>query len=119
MMKDDIAHLIHLFKEPAAQCHWTNLYTVLSRAKLDARKASDDYSEAANPLEHLAQLFNNYNEFTPQNIMVPYVSLNANSRPVKKTPYAASSSEWSYLASFTHEVDPCNWGCRGIIRGPD
>ncbi len=35
--KDDIAHLIHLYKYPGAQMHWTNYYGVLSRAQLDAR----------------------------------------------------------------------------------
>jgi hypothetical protein len=56
----------------------------LSRAELDARKASDDYSEAANPLEHLAQLFNNYDGFSPQNVMVQHISLNANSHDLLK-----------------------------------
>jgi hypothetical protein len=64
-------------------------------------------------------MFNDYNEFTPQNVMVQYFSPNPSSRPIKKSPYVASSSEWSYLASFTNELDPCNWGCKTIIRGPD
>jgi hypothetical protein len=34
--KDDIARLHHLFKDPGAQRHWTNLYAVLGRAELDA-----------------------------------------------------------------------------------
>ncbi len=116
--KDDVARLLHLFKEPAAQRHWTNLYAVLSRVELDARKAAEEYSEDANPLEHLAGMFNNYDEFCPQNVMVQYVAGNGG-MPVKKTPYAPSSSEWSYLASFTHELDPCNVSRRNIIRGPD
>jgi len=116
--KDDIARLIHLFKEPAAQTHWTNLYSVLSRADLDARKSADVYSEGANPLEHLAEIFNNYETFRPQNVMVKYVD-NGSSRPVKKIPYVASCTDWTYLASFTHEVDPCNLSRSQIIRGPD
>ena len=42
--KEEGVHLIHFFMEPAAQRHWTNLYTVLSRVELDARKSSEDYS---------------------------------------------------------------------------
>ena len=29
MTKDDIVHLMHLFKEPMAQSHWSNLFHVL------------------------------------------------------------------------------------------
>ena len=29
--KDDIARLIHLYKDPAAQVHWCNLYGILNR----------------------------------------------------------------------------------------
>jgi hypothetical protein len=80
---------------------------VLGRAELDARKASEEYSEDANLLEHLAEMFNDYDAFCPQNVMVQYVAGPGGS-PVKKSPYMASSPEWSYLASFTHELDPCN-----------
>ena len=48
--KDDIARLLHLFKEPMAQRHWTNLHGVLTRNQLDALKSSGEQSEAANPL---------------------------------------------------------------------
>ncbi len=34
---DDVAWLIHLFKEPAAKIHWSNHYGTLNRAQLDAR----------------------------------------------------------------------------------
>jgi hypothetical protein len=58
--KDDIVRLLHLFQEPTAQWHWTNLYGILNRAELDARKAGSVYSEAANLLNNLAEIFNNY-----------------------------------------------------------
>jgi hypothetical protein len=54
--KDDIARLLHLFEEPMAQRHWSNLYSVLSGPELDARKSSREYSESANPLEFLAEI---------------------------------------------------------------
>jgi hypothetical protein len=117
--KDDIVRLLHLFKEPRAQRHWTNLYSILSRPELDARKSSREYSESANPLEFLAEIYNDYDNFLPQNLMVQYVSVSRNSRPVKKCPYVASSAEWSYLATFTHELDPANLSRKNIIRGPD
>jgi hypothetical protein len=33
--KDDISHLIHLYKNPGPQMHWTIYYGVLSRTQLD------------------------------------------------------------------------------------
>jgi hypothetical protein len=70
MTKDDIVCLLHLFKEPRAQRHWTNLHGVMNRTELDSRKASAVYVEASNPLSHLAEIFNNYDGFRPQNLMV-------------------------------------------------
>ena len=117
--KDDIARLIHLFKEPMAQRHWTDLYSVLSRAELDARKSGGEYAVAANPLASLAEIYNDYDQFLPQNLMVEYVIQSPGSRSVKKFPYSASSPEYSYLATHTHEIEPSNLSRRNIVRGPD
>ncbi|MFO0446158.1 MAG: hypothetical protein ACK51L_00670, partial [bacterium] len=38
--KDDIARLIHLFKHPGAQVHWSNHYGVLNRIQLDSRRTT-------------------------------------------------------------------------------
>ncbi len=54
--KDDIVRLIHLFKEPSAQRHWTNLHGIMRRGELDNRKAPLAYAEASNPLCLLAEL---------------------------------------------------------------
>ncbi len=54
--KDIIVHLIHLFKEPSAQRHWTNLHGVLNQSQLDARKSPPMYSEASDPLSCLAEM---------------------------------------------------------------
>jgi hypothetical protein len=48
--KDDIARLLHLYKELIAQRHWTDLYSILSRPELDERKSEGEYGVAANPL---------------------------------------------------------------------
>lgn len=117
--KDDIVRLIHLFKEPSAQRHWTNLHGIMKRAELDARKSAPAYAEGANPLSHLAEIFNNYDEFTPQNLMVQYSSIGINAPPVKVTPYQPSTTEWAYLATFTHDLEPTNLLRRSIIRGED
>jgi hypothetical protein len=117
--KDDIVRLIDLFKEPAAQRHWTNLHGIMTRAELDARKAAPAYAEGANPLMYLAEIFNNYDEFKPQNLMVKYASDGVNQPPVKVTPYQPSTSEWAYLATFTNDLEPTNLSHRNIIRGED
>jgi hypothetical protein len=113
--KDDIARLLHLFKEPVAQRHWSNLYGILSRNELDARKSTGEQSEAARPLSCLAEIFNDYSLFTPQNVMVQYVS-RGNERPAKKQPYEPSSSEWATLANHCHDIEPTNTCRTHIIR---
>ncbi len=61
--KDDIARLLHLFKELVAQVHWSNLYGVLNHAELGARKTAGQLSDAANPLSCLVKIFNDYEGF--------------------------------------------------------
>ena len=117
--KDDIVRLMHLFKEPMAQRHWSNLFGVLKRAELDARKSNGQHSEAANPLDSLPEIYNDYKNFHPQNAMVNYVSVGNNSLPVKKQPYQANASEWAYLANYTHNLEPTNLSRQNIIRGAD
>ncbi len=91
----------------------------MTRAELDARKAAPAYAEGANPLMYLAEIFNNYDEFKPQNLMVKYASSGVNQPPVKVTPYQPSTSEWAYLATFTNDLEPTNLSRRNIIRGED
>jgi hypothetical protein len=117
--KDDIARLINLFKEPTTQKHWYNLRRVMSRAELDSRKAAAVYNEASNPLVYLAEIFNDYEEFRPQNLMVQYVSAGSDRPPIKKNPYQASQTEWAFLANFTHDLEPTNLSWQGIIREED
>jgi hypothetical protein len=73
VIQGHIACLIHLYKYPGAQMHWTNYYGVLSRAQLDARKSTGVQAEVANVLSCLAALYNDYEGFTPQNAMMAYV----------------------------------------------
>jgi hypothetical protein len=84
--KDNIARLLHLYKDTMAQRHWSNLYGILSRAELDGRKSSGVQSKAANPLCYLAEQFNDYESFQPQNLMVHYVCPRPNMMPVKRQP---------------------------------
>jgi hypothetical protein len=114
--KDDIARLIHLFKFPGAQVHWSNHYGVLNRVQLDARRTSGPASDAANPLSCLAKLFNDYEEFKLQNSMVAYVHDPAAGEPVKKTPWEPSSDEWEELSVQTYDIEPTNLARRNIYR---
>ncbi len=91
----------------------------MTRAKLDARKAQGACAEAANPLSHLAERFNDYDEFTPQNVMVEYFSPGVDEIPMKKNPYQASSPDWAYLATFTNDLEPTNLTRRIILCGKD
>lgn len=97
--------------------HWTNLYAVLDRQQLDARKTQDtEHNEASNPLVYLAEMFNDYDSFQPQNLMVQYKNDPGASHPVKVFPYKPSSSEWAYLATKTHELEPTNMTRKHILR---
>jgi hypothetical protein len=69
-----------------AQRHWSDLHGILKRAELDARKSNGEHLEAANPLDCLAELFNNYRSFRPQNAMVQYVSTGTNSHLSRSSP---------------------------------
>jgi hypothetical protein len=113
--KDDIAQLLHFFKEPMAQVHLTNLFGILNRAHLDARKTARHLSDAANPLSYLAEIFNDYKAFTPQNLMVQYVAAGHEQHPVKRTPFVPSSPEWAVLANETHDTEPTNPMRRSIV----
>jgi hypothetical protein len=52
------------------------------------RKFSAEYSEAANLLESLAEIFNDYRSFEPQNLIAQYIMMKLNAPPER--PYAAS-----------------------------
>ncbi len=71
-IKDGVVHLIHLFKEPSAQVHWSNHFRVLNWAQLGDRRSVGAVADAANPLGCLATIFNDYDGFKPQNLMVAY-----------------------------------------------
>ncbi len=86
---------------------WPNC--VLSRPELDARKSDVEYAVAANPLAPFAELFNNdYDSFSPKNLMIRHAKSAPGGRPTKICPYQASASKWSYLATCTHALDPTN-----------
>jgi hypothetical protein len=68
--KDDVARLLHHFKDPVAHIHWSNHYGVLNRAQLDAHQSSGPESDAAYSLSCLAGTFNDYKNLKPQNQMV-------------------------------------------------
>ncbi len=88
-MKDDIARLLHLFKEPVAQVHWSNLYGVLNRAELDARRTEGPLSDAANALSCLVEIFKNYESFARRTSwlnMFLQVEISARSRELHLLP---------------------------------
>jgi hypothetical protein len=114
--KDDIARLIHLFKHPGAQVHWSNHYGVLNRIQLDSRRTAGPASDAANPLSCLAEIYNDYEQFQPQNLMVAYVNDPGTGKPVKKNPWEPSGEEWEELAIQTYDIEPTNLTRRNIFR---
>jgi hypothetical protein len=118
-LKDDIFHLLHFSKSQVCNGIGQILHGILKGAELDAHKPSGPYLEQANPLSYLAELFNNYEEFAPQNVMVEYVSQGVDLPPLKKQLYQPSATEWAYIAMFTHDLKPTNLSHRILIRGED
>jgi hypothetical protein len=114
--KDEIARLIRLFKHPDAQVYWSNHYGVLNRVQLDASRTAGPASDAANPLSCLAEIYNDYEQFQPQNLMVAYVNDPGTEKPAKKNPWEPSSEEWEELAIQTYDIEPTNITRRNIYR---
>jgi hypothetical protein len=54
------------------------------------------------------EIYNDYESFCLQNLMVEYVHAGQNSRPIKRTPFAPSCEEWAVLANETHDIEPTN-----------
>jgi hypothetical protein len=73
------------------------------------RKSGGEYGVSANPLASLAEIFNDYNQFQPQNLMLEYITSSNGSIPVKKFPYSASAPKLSYLTTHTQEIEPTNF----------
>jgi hypothetical protein len=94
----------------------SNHYGVLNRAQLDARCSSGPASDAANPLSCLAELFNNYEEFQPQNLMVAYVHDPGTGTPKQKSLWEPSSDDWVDLSTQTYDIKPTNMHRQNIYR---
>jgi hypothetical protein len=73
-------------------------------------------SDAANPLSCLAEMFSNYFEFQPQNLMIKYVNDPATGLPKKKNPWEPSHDDWAELSLQTYDVDPTNISRKNILR---
>ncbi len=71
------------------------------------------YNEASNPLTYLAKIYNDYDDFRPQNLMVQYVP-GPHGVPVKKPPYQASQSEWALLANLPMTWSPLMYPARTL-----
>ncbi len=86
---------------------------------LDARRSDGEYAVIENPLASLNELFNDYDYFSPQNLMIHYTTSAPGGRPTKICPYQAHALEWTFLAMFTNELDPTILALKNIIRGPE
>ena len=116
--KDDLCRLLELKNFPDAQMRWTSAMEPMDRRTLDARNsnvASDSsgrgfLSDDADPYGGLAEIFNNYDTFTPQNRLIKYI----NNQPV--VPYQPASEEVTALAAKCYDLNPTNLNRRNILR---
>jgi hypothetical protein len=117
--KDGVLHTSYICKEPLTQWHWTDLSGELSCPQLDIRKSGGEYAVSVNPLPSSVEIFNYYDRFWPQNLMLEYVASSPGSCPIKKFPYPASAPEWSYHATHKQEIEPTNLTLWNILQRPD
>jgi hypothetical protein len=89
---------------------------VLSRAQLDACRIAGSLSDSANPLNCLAELFNNYSELQPQNEMVKYVNDAVTGIPRRISPWEPSSDEWAELSTQAYDNVPTNLNRSNVLR---
>jgi hypothetical protein len=116
MSKDDVARLLHLFKDPAAQIHWFSHYGVLNRAQLDARQSSGPESDTANSVSCLASIFNDCKNSNLRIKWLPMCMIVLLVAPRKKVPCEPSHDEWAELANHTHYLEPTSLARRSILH---
>jgi hypothetical protein len=84
VMKNDLVRLLELRKYPEAQVFWTATEASYNRRILDARKSSSapnlagtgSLADDSDPYGQLAEIFNDYKEFTSQNALIQYHCVN-------------------------------------------
>ncbi|KAJ1413442.1 hypothetical protein B484DRAFT_170388 [Ochromonadaceae sp. CCMP2298] len=116
--KDDMVRLLSLRTDCCAQMHWANAAEGHgSRGVTDARNSSaapdgmgGSMAEPADPYGSLADIFNNYVEFTPENQLIVYVD----GKPA--SPYRPVHAEVTALAAVCHELNPTNMTRKDIHR---
>ncbi len=114
VQKDDLARLLHLYKDPDMQIAWTQTASTMTRLQLDARHSTTPdaggagtLGDHATPWETLAERFNDYAEFTPQNESVRYIAASSMFEPPQKVvSWVASCHTLQILASHCYDIEP-------------
>ena len=92
---------------------------------MDARKStnapnlsgSGSLADDADPYGSLAVIFNDYEEFTPQNALIKYHMINGVSKPI--VPFKPESQEVTNLANHCYGLNPTDLTRRNILHdGP-
>jgi hypothetical protein len=122
--KHDLARLIMLRKDPGSQMAWSRTQAVNhSRRDLDARKSTGapslepnvSLAESLNGWQQLANRFNDYDGFRPQNVTVLYVN-NEDGHPVPMEPRQPANDQCAVLFGVCKMIDPCCVKRSDIIR---
>jgi len=101
---------------------WSLSEDSASRRVLDSRKSNSapnisgtgTLDEDFHPWPRLAERFNDYAEFTPQNRLLLYNDVNG--KPELKTPWAARSSDVQCLAAHCYQLNPTDMSRSKIYR---
>jgi hypothetical protein len=97
--KNDLTRLLSLQIDPSSQMSWSRLLRPKNRVELDARKSVD----AVNDWDALAARFNDYTNFSPQNMACKYHDINEVPAMVK--PFQPRSDEVAVLAKIVYDID--------------
>jgi hypothetical protein len=108
--KGDLCRLLELRKYPDAMGFWAATETSMNRRQLDSRKSNAPgitgapMVEENDPWGSLANIFNDYTRFCPQNCLIQYKDVLG--VPTAISPYKPSHQKYTALAAHCYDINP-------------
>ena len=112
--KNDLARLLHLRKCAEASITWGKIGSTLNRRQLDARKSDTPdvgggtMALAGDFYGTLSEIYNDYENFRPQNYLIGYKHDDKTNRPVPVVPWVSASPDTETLFSKCKDLNPCD-----------
>ena len=120
--KNDLARLLHLRKCAEASITWGKIGSTLNRRQLDARKSDTPdvgggtMASAGDYYGTLSEIYNDYENFRPQNYLIGYKHDDKTNRPAPVVPWVSASPDTETLFSKCKDLNPCDDSRANIHR---